>query len=414
MKQILILVCWVISGGLTLTALMSAGAQERISNAIQPETTVVPDGAIFTASGVCSVSPDETQLALDNAAVFDLNSLQKLYDITGSEVIYSADSRYFSLRDSAVHDAQTGALVLAASPYNIDYLPPREFSPDGRHFANFDGVYDLETASLVLAVDNSQNGMRGFASFLPNGDVMIRYTTHDETGTLAQSWAILYDKSTFEPIFDTRDYVESVWNVGISPDSTHLVLHRVGIFNYPTMERIADLSMPDRNTQYEIFTTFSPDGTKVALGGLDSDNNFVVQIFDLTSGALMNRFDTPYGDGANPFVFSEDYSAIAIKEADHSTHELWIIRDIETGEVIQRVTTSMFNATEIEGFDSTPSWLTVEPFRVGNRSINIDGDVMDLTTDELIFDVPNRQNPTLTLGGSYVLTQDPCTVWVLP
>jgi hypothetical protein len=368
-----------------LTIILSIGvslfAQAQAVTPFPPEATAIPDGAVFIAPGHCAVSPDETHIALDENGVFDLSTGAKLYDFAEDEIIYSPDSRHFSARNGAAYDAQTGAVVIPAGQHETRFVPARAFSFDGRLFANSDGVYRLDTRDLVMPLNTGETvERRQEATFLPTGAIQVLYADLVEGQDYVRYWAVFYNPQNLEVILDTRDYLENMrFSLALSSDANYLLLGEAGVFTYPALERVIDFSDPDHGIGYIISTGFSADETKVGVVSIDyaePESQFILQVFDLATGEILNTVDTPYGDGSFPDAITSALDRLNFQ---------------------------------------TPAWVYEAPNRVGNQYIDpVSGDVFDVATDTLIFDAPLGQNPTLTLGGSYIVTQYPCTVWTLP
>ncbi len=77
--------------------------QAQDATPFELERVALPEGAVFSAPGNCVVSPDETQIAVDEYGVFSLPDGEKRYDITGYQSLYSPDGR---------HDVETETLIL--------------------------------------------------------------------------------------------------------------------------------------------------------------------------------------------------------------------------------------------------------------------------------------------------------------
>lgn len=414
-KQVLIVACWGISALLTLTALVSARAQEETP--FPPEATVVPKGAVFTAPGRCTVSPDESLIAVRDYGVFDLSSGEKRYEISGRtpKFRFSPDSRFLSIPQLGLFDAQTGQ-VLLESP-----IRDAEFSPDGRFYLDYEKVYALPSLEMVADLNREGDGINHYvwSRFINNGQ-WFEYALLEDAlqaeSPLSRSRQVIVDTATWQPVVDTNAYPSDVYLV-FNADYTRYAFGGDGVFSYPDGKKLFDL--PEGHPQ------FGNDSKIIMLRTFNATNQTVIYTFiDGETGAHLNQFNpnlqinTGMGNNFSP-IANADLSQIAMPDftiegtGTQARYVLkgWRIIDIRTNTLIKQwVSDTMASASEEMGWP-TPKYRYMD---VQGRNLRDGVGVFDVATDTLIKPMDGLTGLYLTLGGSYAVSQNPCTVWSLP
>jgi len=231
---------------------------------------------------------------LDRAAPRSLYFSQGTYTMGG--VAFSPDGAILArggsldnplLKDSVFfHRAETGELIAS---FQVDSCreggvsPVREirFSADGRFVVtgctNFDTVHLWQLEPLEF--------MSWGAVMLPDGSILYGYDISQQGKGML---------------------------IGISPDSSLLLLlnqHAVDIVRTEDLQRVSRIPL-DGMWGYSDWK-FSPDGSKIAIALVQAYTG----IWDVQSGALLQRFPTGTGDH---IAFSPDGSILAVQTQDYA------------------------------------------------------------------------------------------------
>ncbi len=402
---------WTITFGvfvaaILLTALMSSQAQD--ATPFPPEATVMPDGAIFIAPGRCLVSPDESRIAVRDYGVFDLPDGQKAFDLTGDAILYSPDNRYFVVSGVGLHDSQTGQLLIE-SPSRYP-----SFSPDSRFYIAYDIVYALPSLEQVTDLDREGDGVNSYSwgRFI-NNDL---WYTYEKTFTTAdQTMLTFVNATTWLPVLDTSIYLPMT-PISFSQDFRRYAVGGVGVFELYSGEKLFDLS--------EGLAHFSTDSATILMTPrlYPPPSDIALAFLDGETGATLNQFSVPglvYSDimSYGAFFTSPDMSKIAMPDVlnigvdgqENYVLQGWRLIDVRTNTLIKQWRdNSVVSAYQELGRPVPTSHRIID----GRYVIEGQG-VFDAATDALVMPLIG-QAPYLTEGGTYAVTQNPCTVWRLP
>lgn len=388
-----------------LTAMMSSNAQE--ATPFPPEATVVPDGAVFTAPGRCTVSPDGALVALDNYAVFSLPDGEKLYDINDKYPNNTFNGRYL-VSDGKVYVAQTGEVLLTFEGYG--HWGDLSLHPD-LFFTDY-MVFDFSsgTAQPYLSEENAL-----YIQPLYNGDFLTSYALTETTNT-DEVFFRAYDGDTLVLIFDTQAFGVPMMYPVFSSDYTRVAIPNVGVFTYPAMEQLYTLP-----TETSI-AIFGADNSLVVVWNNDFDDQTrTYHVIDAQTGTILREFTlNEYAlfrvSGLN--LLSYDGTKIALPIVDETAISYadtlvgWSLIDLQSGEVIETLTEFVDNTDKLNPIDRIlrPYTGDDEPYVVNGRYH--DGDsVINAQTQESIWSRPNTRITQLT---TYYVVTRPCTVWTLP
>ncbi|MBZ0307109.1 MAG: hypothetical protein K8I82_13650, partial [Anaerolineae bacterium] len=204
-------------------------------------------------------SPDGRWLAVGEDGVYEVETGQKMFSISGRGLTFSPDGRWLAVSEDGMYELETGEKKFSISgSYPV-------FSPDGHWLsvAN-DGVYDVAMGEKIFDI--------------PGG-----YFSSDS------KWLItggnLYNLNTGEKFFDLNRYYSTV----ISPDGRWVAAGSDGLYDLETGEKQFDI----KGYAYG----FSSDGRWLATGNA---------VYDVDSG--QKHFSV---DGSN-IVFSPDGRWLAV------------------------------------------------------------------------------------------------------
>jgi len=398
----------VLAAAVLLTALMPGQAQDATPFA--PEATVMPDGAIFIAPGRCIVSPDESLIAANSYGLFDLPSGEKRFDIMGEgKGLYSPGGRYLAVHKIGLYDLETGELVIESpSEYPT-------FSPDSRFYIDYNTVYDLSTGDAVIELDREGDGISSYSwdLFINNDQWYIYEKTFRSADEPTRQ--MFLDATTWQPVIDTGIYPLGA-GIVFNPDFTRYAVGGFGLFSYPDGEKLFDLPQG--------WSRFADDSKLILIrspwtGSPLSDMTF--NFVDGETGANINQFNISEGVYTNilnnRLIISPDLSQIIMPDVsqtgtgDPIIYALtgWRLIDVRTNTLIKRwVSDSLVSAYQELGLTFPSSHRIID----GRYVIKGQG-VFDEATDQLIFPLIGS-DLYLTEGGTYAVTQRPCTVWALP
>ncbi len=132
----------------------------------------------------------------------------------------------------------------------------------------------------------------------------------------------LWDAHTRELLhtFDVETGVVGINGIVFSPDSRSLITPGV-IWNLDTYEEVTTLNRSG------LHVAVSPDGNLVAISSEDP----YIQLWDVTSGEIVQTFDTPFGEATFSLVFSPDGTLLAAADG-HGFVRIW---DLASGELVK-------------------------------------------------------------------------------
>lgn len=396
MKRIIITLVGLLAAGVW----MSAGAQE---------TMPIPEGAVFTASGPCKISPDESRIAVSSQAVFSLPAGERLYDIKGLPE-YNKDGRYL-LAQNTVYNTQTGERLLELpNPSFRVYWGGQEGMSD-MLFAD-SAVYSFASgqAELHLSVEGAD-----YIQGLSNGDFTAHrsdlYPREDKSLT-----AQVYDGQTLDLIVDTAMFGVPIAYPSFSSDYSRIAIGNVGVFTYPAMELLYPLPTGAPTAFFSLDSS-----TVVAFNTQGMSPTQTYHLIDAQTGQTINTLSFPptsIAGSVGGIVLAYDRSKIAVpyeptspSDQTSGTSNLSII-DLRTGAVLQ-VITGNYHSVQQELLNLEGMY----PPRPPQSSYGINGRTV---VGRAVVDVETREPVWLSEGGNiiqltahYVVTR-PCTVWVLP
>lgn len=376
---------------------------------------------VFTLPGDCLVTPERVVAA--DGTVYALPGGEPVFDLPAPVDTQlhqtSPDGRYLAGATIGLFDLTTGALIRPLNPETRVIA----FSPDSRLVYDQDAIYLTSTGEsaldLATTVDSDGVEVTTYAEFLPNSDIFVRYTRM--TSPTTSTSAVAYSGQDFTPIFDTRDYTAPYHFHQFSADMRLVALSNAGVFTYPDMELVYDIS--DR---IGLWAYFSEDGEQVAVSSvMPFGTHWTVwmEVIDLPTESVINEFEVDVRSGStfNALSISSDFStvfrAVYAGRAGSPPTGMEVI-DTVTGEVLRIVTFSGSGQRNIEPPLSmnTPD---AQPPQAGNYSLDylrdaVNVGVFDLETGELVLPLEGRAGVRLVGDGQYVSAQNPCTVWELP
>ncbi|GEM_PF-1714581 len=421
MRRALTFLVGVCAAALLLTALMPGQAQD--ATPFPPEATVVPEGAVYGAPGNCTVSPDESQIALNGYAVFSLPTGEKRYDIAGSAAVYSPDGRYLSTVKGGLYDAQTGEQLIDSSAYPNNFDVFERFSPDGSLYIDTAGVYETATGEQLIPLDTTYSADEPSASpqFLANGDIIIYYQFPNVDIASRHIQIVVHDAKTRDVIFDIDEYGVTLGYASFNPDMSRVAISGVGVFAYPEMTKVYDLPTADSVWRS---ANFSDDGAIISLQGI-SNQELLLGFLDAETGDYINQFvlNIPNPLPMERLLYlSPNLTKLAFPNLSQVgtgrdtiyTIYGWRIIDVRTNALIKEFTTNDVDGVRAEIYGE-PSDLdpNSKRFEVNGRYVTSEG-VFDVATDALILPLAGFNSLALTNHATYAVSQNPCTVWLLP
>jgi len=297
----------------------SAGAVQDLT-LVNPET----GGAIQSFRGHVAgsvydvdVSPDGSQIAstlshVENIAlVWDAATGDRIGTLRGHNglvgaIAYSPDGTHILTGSNdftaKLWDAVTGTLRYVFQSVNERVLAV-DFSPDGSIALIANELWDVDTGQLIRNLPFRKGNVLD-AKYSPTGDTILI------TGGLITGGAVtLVDVPTGLPVASLRpsSITEQYRSAVYSPDGTLVAAgglnsypndHQIVVWNPFTNEIVRTFNPPD---QGYYFVAFSPDGTRLLAGGGRSLQQ--AWLWDLASGQLLRTFS-----GFSGIVYSVDFT----------------------------------------------------------------------------------------------------------
>jgi hypothetical protein len=393
------------------------------SSGIQAQDTEPTE--IFTLPGTCLVTPERVVAA--DGTVYGLPSGEPVFDLPApiDTTLHqtSPDGRYLAGASSGLFDLTTGEVIRPLNPES----PVITFSPDSRLVADRDAVYLTSTGEVVLDLTTtaSDDGIEvtAYAEFLPNSDIFVRYTRM--TSPTTSTSAVAYSGQDFTPIFDTRDYAAPYAFHQFNADMSLVVIGNGGVFTYPDMERVYDLS--DR---IGLWAYFSDDGQRLAVTSVmpfGTHSTVWMEVVDLPTASVINVFEVDVRTSSPHEVFTvaEDISTVSIVQFGVRTdgnprYTGYHTFDTLTGELLRERVYDQWESSRGRGGLRPPLSQPVinvwesSRYTVGYLSDAVSPGVFNLETRELVLPLEGREAIHLVGDGQYVAAQNPCTVWELP
>lgn len=395
---------------------------EATETPVPPEATALPEGVVFTASGTCFISPDETNVAVWRDGVYDLPSGVKRFDLPEVDwVHYTSDGRYLLVSASGLYETATGELLIPAeTPRYV--LGVGKVSPDGRWFVDGNAVYDLTTLEQVTRLDRAMfiegddEAYYGFIDFVNEG----RWLAFDRFDTEHENWVKVYvEIETWETILDGGDYPSGM-GLRFSNDYTRYAVGGEGVFSYPSGEKLFDLP----RGQVE----FSEDSSVILVRTAPPtlSEPVILTYVDAASGEEINRFEIPLeiyvqlqsrGLLDEPTMTRAVVPVITQVGVGQNMNPLvrgWQVVEIATGAVLNEFEDIEFLTSEnANPVREALLLLTPEDWSVNGRYVVWGEGVFDVETDALILPL-ERDYLTLSAQAAYVYTTTICTIWELP
>lgn len=308
-----------------------------------------------------ALSPDETQLAVLNAA------------FTGDVEVILWD---------LINDSELWRIP-------VDGIRSLEFSPDGRNLFGGDQgdviMVDIlsggelrrymheagsEASDMALSSDGAQ-----LASGTVDGDV------------------ILWDVPTATELQRFAGHTSNIWSIAFSPDSTQLVAGAADgsmiLWDVATATELHSLAAHTNNV---LSIAFSPDGALIASGDQDGQ----ILLWDATTGVLQRSLvghTLPVGDMA----FTRDGTQVISVSSDGSV----IVWDVATGATVRRFA------------DEETAFFSLAPFSDGRVAVAQIGQVVIARNDSLAqlqdWVRRNRYLPELSCQERMSFGLAPCT-----
>lgn len=379
---------------------------------------------IFTLPGDCLVTSERVVAA--DGTVYALPGGEPVFDLPAPVDTQlhqtSPDGRYLAGATIGLFDLTTGALIRPLNPESRVIA----FSPDSRLVYDQDAIYLTSTGESVLdlatTVDAEGIEVTTHAEFLPNSDIFVRYTRM--TSPTTSTSAVAYSGQDFTPIFDTRDYAAPYAFHQFNADMSLVVIGNAGVFTYPDMELVYDLS--DR---IGLWAYFSEDEGRLAVASvmpLGTHPIVVLVIIDLETATVINEFEVEVLSGStfNALTIEPDFSMVrrAVYGGGAAGNQPTGMELIDplTSELLRTVALGRHEPLKIG--PPLPAFTTImlneawyaSRYYIGYLSDAVSPGVFDLETHELVLPLEGRAGVRLVGDGQYVSAQNPCTVWELP
>ncbi len=205
-------------------------------------------------------------------------------------------------------------------------------SPDGKLFAATEGtrldVWNAETGKQIKSFPSLKQPASGFLYFSPNGDYLVIGTFQRTASLLA--WRTEDAERTI-PLPKTRIGGDSTFHACFSPDSSRIVVgggsgEKLCVFDVKDLTTVMELQCNARTS------VVTPDGKTLVVNSMrqgveDSD----VCMFEMGTGKELRRFPLP--GGAYSLDISPDGRTLAYGFSEQSC-----LVDLATGKVLHKLT----------------------------------------------------------------------------
>ena len=303
---------------LVLALLLSpASGQTTISPEVTPEfwpltfdpatVTIDPDEftLIFEAPIQCRLAPDERSVVLYGVGVFDLETGEKRFDLTGRIAGFSYDNAHLLVKNDGLYDLNTGERLIKTVSSDAWLYALGRFLLDGST------VYDTNTGQVFVQYPSTELVREAFPlPWNPNWVIVAREITDGNSTRYAHE---LLDAATGQPVTEPFAFMKGIFEgpTDVSRDGTLIAIGGSGVFDLETGEKHYDLP-PAYSMQ------FTEQGSTLFILTVDQE----IQVIDGPTGeVLFRREDIIFGqdgrllfDRWGGFVLSPDGKTLLAPE----------------------------------------------------------------------------------------------------